>query len=169
MTTAYDMKLTKNLWYLLPQSVVQVVVVPVRLHNVSFRRNGFFQGRPDRRTRTENKNTLLADIVFTHIVCTEYQCHKCSYLHAQNPYQFPSFYRNVLPTRRLLPHLTWNFNNNCLWQQINKQHMLLTVVACGLCAGPSITAPSFALSNELLLRLSSASPIAPGSVVGHWK
>jgi hypothetical protein len=86
MTTAYDTKLTQILFYLRSQSGWK------GLFQVHLRR----QVRLDRRSRAENKNTLLVDILFTHIMCTECQRQKHSKIHTQNPYQVPSFYRNML-------------------------------------------------------------------------
>ena len=87
MTTAYDMKLTKNVRYLRSQSAVEVVAVLVWLRNVHYSSKGFFQDclhrqvRLARWSRTENKNTLLVDILLTHIICTVCQCHQHSNFH----------------------------------------------------------------------------------------
>jgi hypothetical protein len=96
-----------NLCYLRSRSVVDVVVVPLWLHDARFPWKGFFHSRQhwqvclDRRSWTENKNTLSVEILCTHIMCTECTSHKHSKIHTQNPYQVPLFYRNAFTAKRL--------------------------------------------------------------------
>ena len=48
-------------------------------------------------------------------------------------------------------------------RSVHSQDDGLVFTVCGLYAGPSSTAPSFVLLNELSFRISSASPLAPAS------
>jgi hypothetical protein len=41
----------------------------------------------------------------------------------------PTFYIPVLPTRLLCPILTFNLDDNSLWQYIYKQNVLLSLLA----------------------------------------
>ena len=87
-----------------------------------------------------------------------------------NQYQVLLYYTNVLSARLLLPALTCNFNDNCLWQKVSTESVLLTFFICGWHGGWTYSSgigPSSTVSNERLLPLLSEFPCSSGSVLGN--